>query len=109
MPRVTGIVKPHEALPGVARLDRAVNRWTNRRALGAAADTALSRLSTWADHSVLWAGAAVGIAATGRRGRDAALRGYGSLLVARGRASGGGRAGCWGGRCAGPGRSLRQL
>ncbi|MBE9924609.1 phosphatase PAP2 family protein [Cellulosimicrobium cellulans] len=81
MPRVTGIVKPHEALPGVARLDRAVNRWTNRRALGAAADTALSRLSTWADHSVLWAGAAVGIAATGRRGRDAALRGYGSLLV----------------------------
>ncbi|MFF2268018.1 bifunctional phosphatase PAP2/diacylglycerol kinase family protein [Cellulosimicrobium cellulans] len=81
MPRVTGIVKPHEALPGVARLDRAVNGWTNRRALGPLADAALSRLSTAADHSVLWAGAALGIAATGRRGREAALRGYGSLLV----------------------------
>ncbi|UKJ62858.1 phosphatase PAP2 family protein [Cellulosimicrobium cellulans] len=82
MPRVTGIVKPHEALPGVARLDRAVNGWTNRRALGPLADAALSRLSTVADHSVLWAGASLGIAATGRRGREAALRGYGSLLVA---------------------------
>ncbi|KON73447.1 bifunctional phosphatase PAP2/diacylglycerol kinase family protein [Cellulosimicrobium cellulans] len=81
MPRVTGIVKPHEAFPGVARLDRAVNDWTNRRALGPLADAALSRLSTAADHSVLWAGAALGIAATGRRGREAALRGYGSLLV----------------------------
>ncbi|MGN7701920.1 bifunctional phosphatase PAP2/diacylglycerol kinase family protein [Cellulosimicrobium sp. 22601] len=81
MPRVTGIVKPHEAFPGVARLDRAVNDWTNRRALGPRADAALSRLSAAADHSVLWAGAALGIAATGRRGREAALRGYGSLLV----------------------------
>jgi undecaprenyl-diphosphatase len=81
MPRVTGIVKPHEALPGVARLDRAVNGWTNRRALGPLADAALSRLSTAADRSVLWAGTALGIAATGRRGREAALRGYGSLLV----------------------------
>ncbi|MDF9877023.1 bifunctional phosphatase PAP2/diacylglycerol kinase family protein [Cellulosimicrobium cellulans] len=82
MPRVTGIVKPHEALPGVARLDRAVNGWTNRRVLGPLADAAISRLSTAADHSVLWAGTALGIAATGRRGREAALRGYGSLLVA---------------------------
>ncbi|MFD4992395.1 bifunctional phosphatase PAP2/diacylglycerol kinase family protein [Cellulosimicrobium cellulans] len=81
MPRLTGIVKPHEAFPGVARLDRAVNGWTNRRALGPIADAALSRLSTAADHSVLWAGTALGIAATGRRGREAALRGYGSLLV----------------------------
>ncbi|MFE6233892.1 bifunctional phosphatase PAP2/diacylglycerol kinase family protein [Cellulosimicrobium sp. NPDC057862] len=81
MPRVTGIVKPHEAFPGVARLDRAVNGWTNRRALGSLADAALSRLSTAADHSVLWAGTALGIAATGRLGREAALRGYGSLLV----------------------------
>ncbi|WP_454730157.1 phosphatase PAP2 family protein [Cellulosimicrobium protaetiae] len=81
MPRITGIVKPHEAFPGVARLDRAINGWTNRRALGPLADAALSRLSTAADHSVLWAGTALGIAATGRRGREAALRGYGSLLV----------------------------
>lgn len=82
MPRATGIVKPHEALPWVARLDRAINGWTNRRALGPVADAALSRLSAAADHSVLWAGTALGIAATGPRGRDAALRGYGSLLVA---------------------------
>ncbi|MBM7817606.1 undecaprenyl-diphosphatase [Cellulosimicrobium cellulans] len=81
MPRVTGIVKPHEAFPGIARLDRAVNDWTNRRALGPPADAALSRLSTVADHSVLWAGTALGVAATGRRGREAALRGFGSLLV----------------------------
>lgn len=81
MPRVTGIVKPHEALPQVARLDRAINDWTNRRALGPLADAALSRLSAAADRSVLWAGTALGIAATGRRGREAALRGYGSLLV----------------------------
>ncbi|MBN0040702.1 phosphatase PAP2 family protein [Cellulosimicrobium cellulans] len=81
MPRVTGVVKPHEAFPGVARLDRAVNDWTNRRTLGPLADSALSRLSTAADRSVLWAGTALGIAATGRRGREAALRGYGSLLA----------------------------
>lgn len=81
MPLLRGIVKPHEAFPGVARLDRAVNRWTNRRALGPVADATLSRLSAAADHSVLWAGTALGLAATGHRGRDAALRGYGSLLV----------------------------
>lgn len=81
MARRTGIVKPHAALPGVARLDRAVNARTNRHALGQSVDEALSRISAAADRSVLWAGAALGLAAAGRRGRDAALRGYGSLLV----------------------------
>ncbi|WP_265522284.1 bifunctional phosphatase PAP2/diacylglycerol kinase family protein [Oerskovia flava] len=70
------------ALPALGRADRAANAWTNRLALGTVADTALVRLSAAADRGVLWAGVAAGVALTGRRGRDAAFRGYGSLLAA---------------------------
>ncbi|MGO1315775.1 MAG: bifunctional phosphatase PAP2/diacylglycerol kinase family protein [Cellulomonadaceae bacterium] len=77
----TGLIKPHEAVPAVARLDRRVNAWTNRLDLGRRADAALAAVSTLANHSVLWAGIGVGLAATGTRGRNAAFRGYGSLLV----------------------------
>ncbi|WP_435737498.1 phosphatase PAP2 family protein [Cellulosimicrobium sp. PMB13] len=80
--RVTGLVKPHEAFPAVARADRSINGRTNRRRLGPRADAALAGLSTVADHGVLWGGLALAAAVTGPRGRRAAVRGYGSLLAA---------------------------
>ncbi|MBD5784913.1 phosphatase PAP2 family protein [Cellulosimicrobium terreum] len=79
---MAGLVKPHEASPALARLDRRVNGWTNRRTFGERSDAAIARLSRAADHGVLWAGAGLALAATGSHGREAATRGYLSLLGA---------------------------
>ncbi|MEV7962122.1 bifunctional phosphatase PAP2/diacylglycerol kinase family protein [Oerskovia paurometabola] len=81
-PRFTGLVKPHEAFPAVARLDRRMNDRTYRRQLGPRADAALVRLTTAANHSVLWMGLGAGLAATGARGRRAAVRGLVSVAAA---------------------------
>ncbi|MET4226338.1 bifunctional phosphatase PAP2/diacylglycerol kinase family protein [Oerskovia enterophila] len=81
-PRFTGLIKPHEAFPAIARLDRRMNERTYGRRLGPQADAALVRLSTAANHSVLWMGLGAGLAATGARGRRAAVRGLGTLAVA---------------------------
>ncbi|KRC32898.1 bifunctional phosphatase PAP2/diacylglycerol kinase family protein [Oerskovia sp. Root22] len=81
-PRFTGLIKPHEAFPAIARLDRRMNERTFGRRLGPQADAALVRLSTAANHSVLWMGLGAGLAATGARGRRAAVRGLGTLAVA---------------------------
>ncbi|WP_051264791.1 bifunctional phosphatase PAP2/diacylglycerol kinase family protein [Nakamurella lactea] len=80
--RFAGLIKPHQAFPLVARIDRAVNRRTNAVHLGPAADHRWWLLSRSADRSLLWAGIGVVLAATGVRGRRAAGRGYASLLVA---------------------------
>lgn len=78
----SGLIKPHQAFPAVAGLDRWVNERTNAVHLGRRTDRGLRRLSRMADRSLLWAGIAVGLAATGRTGRRAAGRGFGSLLAA---------------------------
>lgn len=87
VPRFTGLVKPHEAFPANARLDRRMNDRTNRRQLGPRTDAALVRLTTAANHSVLWMGLGAGLAATGARGRRAAVRGLCSVAAASGAAN----------------------
>lgn len=72
----------HRLSPAVRRLDAAVSARTDALRLGGGADTALRGLSRAADHSVLWAGAATTLAATGARGRRAAVRGVVTLLGA---------------------------
>jgi len=63
-----------------ARIDRAafdaVGRWHSP-----ASDAAMPRLTHAADHSKIWIAAALGLAATGRRGRRAAVRGLASIAV----------------------------
>jgi len=80
--RATGLLKPHEAFPALARLDRRVDERTRGRRLGPHVDTALVRLTTAANHSVLWMSLGAGLAATGARGRRAAVRGLGSVAAA---------------------------
>lgn len=81
LPAARELGGPHAWRP-VARLDRAVERRVNALRAGPRVDAAAVALSTAADRSVLWGGASAVLWATGRRGRRAALRGYGSLLVA---------------------------
>ena len=77
-----GPFAPHDRWPALARLDRAVAVRTDSLHLGRAADASLRGLSRLADHSVLWAGTATGLACCGSRGRRAAVRGAATLVAA---------------------------
>jgi undecaprenyl-diphosphatase len=80
--RVRGLLQPHVRSSLLGRLDRAAHDRTTARRLGPRADAALVRLSTAANRSRLWCVVGAGLALTGSRGRRAALRGLGSVVVA---------------------------
>ncbi len=79
--RYQGVIDPHRASGAVAAVDRRISRATNAVDLGPGFDTAMVRLSRAADHGRLWLAVGAVLAATGRPGRRAAVRGLGSLAV----------------------------
>jgi undecaprenyl-diphosphatase len=75
------VIDPHRAFGPVAALDQRVSHATNGVRLGSGFDTAMVRVSRAADHGKVWLLVAGVLAGTGRRGRQAAARGVGSLAV----------------------------